>query len=231
MTLLRGKKDPRLERNTEFFSRFDQSRPIYQYEFTVFDTELTGLNPKREEIVSIGAVRIRNLKINISESFYELVKPTKKLPKNSTLIHRITPQQLEQAPPLENILGDFIEFCGNTLLVGHYIGLDMSFLNRATQKIMGGKLHNPCIDTMRLAQVFNEERWGNYYDQFDYGISYNLEDLSVKYGLPLFKRHDALQDAYQTAYLFLFLAKKLKQGGLKTLKDLYMAGRSWRWLF
>jgi len=228
---LKIEKDPLIKDNKAYFANFDQSGLISDYKFTVLDTELTGLDYKTDEIVSIGAVKIENLRIIVEKSFHVYVKPKKPLPKNSTLIHRITPQEIENAPMLETILPDFIRYCNKTLLVGHYIGLDMHFLNRAAKNILGGKLNNPCIDTMRLAQVYNEDQWGNYYDQFNYKISYNLDDLSKEYGLPLFQRHDALQDSLQTAYLFLFLVKKLHQGGLKTLKDLYMAGRSWRWLF
>ncbi len=225
------KKDPVLLKNYSYFEEFDQTRPLSDYEFVVFDTELTGLNPKKDEIVSIGAVRIRNFQILVGETYYQYVKPTRALPKDSTLIHRITPEQIKDAPAIEEVLPEFVEFCNGALLVGHYIDLDMSFVNRACIKYLGGRLANPCIDTLRLAQVYKEEQWGNYYDQFDYRISFNLADLAKEYNLPEFSQHDALQDAMQTAYLFLFLVKKLKRGGIRTLKDLYMAGRSWRWLF
>ena len=225
------RKDPVLLKNYSYFQEFDQTRPLSEYEFVVFDTELTGLNPKKDEIVSMGAVRIRNFRIMAGETYSQYVKPTRPLPKDSTLIHRITPEQIEDAPPIQEVLPQFVEFCNGALIVGHYIDLDMAFLNRVCIKYLGGRLANPCIDTLRLAQVYKEEQWGNYYDQFDYRISFNLNDLAKEYNLPEFSQHDALQDAMQTAYLFLFLVKKLKRGGIRTLKDLYMAGRSWRWLF
>lgn len=225
------KKHPVLAANQAAFRHFDQSRPVASYDFVVFDTELTGLNPRRDEIVSIGAVRIRSLRLSAGENFHVYVRPRRELPKNSTLIHQITPQQIENAPLLPEVLPDFVKFCNGALLVGHYVGLDIGFVNRAAKTCMGGKLANPCVDTMRLAQVFKEERWGNFYDQFNYGVSYNLRDLAREYDLPVFDRHDALQDALQTAYLFLFLVKKLRSGGITTLRELYLAGRSWRWVF
>ncbi len=228
---IKDAKHPLILENNEHFRNFDQSKPISAYEFVVFDTELTGLNLRTDEIVSIGAVRIRDLRILTGENFYVHVRPNKPLPKDSTLIHRITPEQLQHAAELPDILPDFIEFVNGALLVGHYVGLDISFINRALKKYLGGRLTNPCIDTMRLARIYKEEQWGNYYDQFDYKISYNLADLAQEYGLPTFEQHDALQDALQDAYLFLFLLKKLKSGGIETLKDLYLAGRSWRWIF
>jgi len=231
ITSLWRKSHPVIQENHAYFREFDQARKLEEYDFVVFDTELTGLNSKKDEIVSIGAVKVKGLQIHMSQNFYVFVKPRGELPKDSTLIHRITPEQIENAPPLESVLKDFVRFCNGGLIVGHYIDLDMGFINKATRAELGGIMANPCIDTLRLAQVYREEQWGNYYDQFNYNISFNLGDLAREYNLPLMKEHDALQDAIQTAYLFLFLVRKLKKGGITTLKDLYMAGRSWRWLF
>ncbi len=222
---------PILIENKRFFLDFDQSRPIKDYEFTVFDTELTGLNLRKDEIVSIGAVKVRNLRIVPGENFHCYIRPQNLPSKAATLIHRITPDVLKDAHSIEEVLPEFVSFCHGSFLVGHYVGLDVKFLNKALKQYLGGTINNPCIDTMKLAQLYKEEQWGNYYDKFNYRISFNLEDLSIEYGLPDFEPHDALEDAYQTAYLFLFLVKKLRSGGFETIKDLYMAGRSWRWIF
>lgn len=229
--LLGRELDPLMERNRLYSRSLDQGLPVARYDFVSVDTELTGLDSRRDEIVSIGAVRIRNLRICLTECFHAYVKPEKPLPKDSTLIHRITPGQIKNAPFLAEVLPSFVDFCGDSLLVGHYIGLDMGFINRACVRLFGSPMANPCIDTMRLAQVYKEEQWENYYDQFNLQISYNLTDLAREYNIPVFPSHDALQDAIQAAYLFLFLIKKLRNGDITTLKDLYMAGRSWRWLF
>jgi DNA polymerase III subunit epsilon len=222
---------PVLGRNNELFSRLDQNRPIESFDFVVLDTELTGMNPDKDEIVSIGAVKIHDLAIAPSSIFHTLVHPRGAMPKKSTLIHRITPEEVREAPRLHQVLPDLLEFCEGCLIVGHHVGLDMSFINRALKEVLGGVLRTPCLDTMRLAKIHDEELWVNYYDQFNLTVSYNLRDLAVRYGLPCFPEHDAMQDALQTAYLFLFLVKKLRRGSIRTLKDLYLAGRSWRWYF
>ncbi|MFP4071934.1 MAG: PolC-type DNA polymerase III [Desulfovibrionales bacterium] len=219
---------PRLQELEHYFRHFDQDRNLDEYEFVVLDTELTGLTPRRDEIVSIGAVKIRNFQIT-AETFYTLVAPKGEMPKTSTLIHRITPEQVREAPTLRTMLPKLLEFCGTALIVGHNIGLDMQFLNRAAVRIFGSRLKTPCIDTMRLAQVYEAEQWENYYDRYDESVSYQLNDLSVRYGLPAFGQHNSFYDAMQTSYLFLFLVRKLHSGDIKTLRDLYMAGRSWRW--
>jgi DNA polymerase-3 subunit epsilon len=225
----RKSSHPAFADNRGYFRELDQKQPLEAYEFVVFDSELTGLDPTRDEIVSIGAVRIRDLRILMGETFHAYVKPGQDLPKDSTLIHRITPQQVENAPGLAEVLPGFMEFCGRSLLVGHHVGLDASFLNRAAKKLFGATVHNPGLDTMRLAQAYREMTWKQYHDRFRMNVSYNLADLAREYGLPSFTRHDAFADALQTAYLFLFLVKKMRTQGIVTLKDLFNAGQ--RWIF
>ncbi len=223
---------PLLTEYEGMFTSFDQKRPLADYEFVVLDTELTGLSPRSDEVVSIGAVKIRNFQIT-ADSFYSLVAPKGEISEVSTLIHRITPEQVKDSPRLRQVLPRFLKFCGKSLFVGHNVGLDMSFLNRAARDILGGKLQTPCLDTMRLSMVYEAELWEHQaeYGKYDTSVSYQLGDLTEKYGLPSFNQHNALYDAMQTAYLFLYLVKKLHSGGIETLHDLYMAGRSWRWYF
>ncbi len=223
---------PVFTKNNSYFKNLDQDQPLSSYEFVVFDTELTGMNQRRDEIVSIGAVRIKNLQIIAGENFHTFVRPrTMTAATEGTFIHRITPEQLAKAPELRDILPEFINFCGASLLIGHYVSMDVSFINRATRKIFGAKIKTPCLDTMRLAQVYTESCWEQYHDRFNLRVSYNLADLSRAYNLPIFSGHDAMLDALQTAYLFLFLAKKLNQRGLVTLRDLFKAGQSWKKIF
>ncbi|MCA1945159.1 MAG: 3'-5' exonuclease [Desulfovibrio sp.] len=222
---------PAILANNAIFRSLDQNRPIEEYDFVVLDTELTGFSVAEDAIVSIGAVRIRGMRLNPADSFFAMVDPGRPLPKASTLVHRITPQAVEGRPRLQEVLPALVEYCNGSLIVGHHIGLDMRFLNHACSRYLGGTLATPCLDTLKLAQVYEAEQWENYYDRYQSNVSYQLGDLAVRYGLPLFDRHDALQDAMQTAYLFLYLVRSLRQGGIATLKDLYLSGRSWRFYF
>ena len=217
--------DPKLAANKEFFSHFDQGKPLAEYSFVVCDTELTGLNRKKDELVSIGAVKITNLQIDLSSMFHKFVRPREMAHTRATLVHRITPEQLENADPIELILPQFLDYIYGSLLVGHHLMLDMHFLNKAAKQVLGGTLSNPGVDTMRMAQGYNRVRLGHYHEHNPREISYNLDDLGKEYNLPSFKPHDALEDALQTAYLFLYLIKKFRKGGLVTLKDIYQSGR------
>jgi DNA polymerase-3 subunit epsilon len=219
-----------LEESRRIFRRLNQDRPLEEYEFVAVDTELTGLSLRNDEIVSIGAVVIREMRIQPEETYFTLIRPDMDLPKLSTLIHQITPGEVADAPTLEEALPKFVEFCKGRLIVGHHVGLDISFLNRALRRIYGAGLNSPCLDTMRLAQAYEEALWEGFYDQFDMKVSYHLPDLAEAFGLPAFKAHHALSDAFQTAYLFLFLARKLTKGNIRTLKDLHAAAKPRRFL-
>jgi len=220
-----AKADPKLLANKEFFSHFDQGKPLAEYSFVVCDTELTGLNKKKDELISIGAVKITNLQIDLSSMFHHFVRPENMEHTLATLVHRITPEQLENAESAEEVLPKFVDYIHGSLLVGHHLVLDMHFLNKAAKRIMGGTLSNPGVDTMRMAQGYNRVRLGHYHEHNPREISYNLDDLGREYKLPVFKPHDALEDALQTAYLFLYLIKKFRKGGLVTLKDIFQSGR------
>jgi DNA polymerase III subunit epsilon len=212
--------------NNRNFVRFDFQKNLSDCSYVVFDTELTGLNRKKDEIISIGAVRIRDLQIDLSETFHYYVKPRNIDPTRATLIHRITPQQLEQAPPLEEVLPFFLKFIENDLLVGHYVVIDTSFLNRATRHLYNGTVANPRLDTMRMAQIYKRLVLDDYYGSQQVADGrYNLQRLSVELNLPYFEAHDALEDALQTAYLFIFLVKKLSTVGITTIRELFAAGK------
>jgi len=219
-----SKPSPLLLKNREYFAVFDQSRLLTDCNFVVLDTELTGLS-RRDEIISIGAVRIVNLQIELGATFHRYVRPRNLNHNQATFIHQITPEQLRESPSIEDVLPEFIEFCGDSLLVGHFLDIDMGHLNRAARKLLGGTLANPAVDTLRLVKAYKEANQICDYGYCDQSFSYNLDDLSAEFELPRFKAHDALEDALQCAYLFLFLVKKLGGGQVQTLRQLHHAGR------
>ena len=226
-----GPPHPLIAANNAFAAALDRDLPLERYDFVVIDTELTGLDPKKDEIVAIGAVRIREMRLHCGESFYSLVRPIKKLHSDSTLIHRLTPEQLKDARGIDEVLPRFIEFCGEAVIVGHYVGLDLGFLNKAALALLGGAVTTPSLDTLRLAMAHQESVNGPYYDHYQNQAAYNLTALAKTYRLPRFPEHNALNDAFEAAYLFLCLAQKLKKGGAVTLRDFLKAGRKWKIIY
>ncbi|MCK4838628.1 MAG: 3'-5' exonuclease, partial [Desulfobulbaceae bacterium] len=187
-----GEIHPLISRNKQAFLTFDGNLPLHEYEMVVFDTELTGLDAKKDEIVAIGAVKIRNLQIQCDETLYALVKPEGQFHTPSTLVHRITPQELNKAEKLKDILPRFLEFCGDAIHIGHYLRLDLEFFNAASRNLLGGTINTPYLDTMRLAMAYNEAKHGHYYDHSNIHGAYTLDAMSKEFGLPVFTAHNAL---------------------------------------
>lgn len=222
-------ENPVLAANHAHFVRLDPETPLEQLTFAVLDTELTGLNPRDDEIVSIGAVRVRGMAIQAQDSFSSLVQPRRGVPKSATLIHGITPQQLEDAPRLRAILPELVDWLGGSLVVGHHVELDLGFLNPAVCDVFGAPLANPHLDTLLLARLYHAQTTRDAVEREAGHTRFALADLAAVYHLPRFPEHEALSDALQTAYLFLYLVRKLSGGGIRTLKDLQQADRNWKW--
>jgi DNA polymerase III subunit epsilon len=199
-------------------------RPVATGQFVVLDTELTGLKPGKDEILSIGAVRVRNLQIVLDECYYSKIRPARAIAPGSTLIHRITQQAVEDAPHFDTVIPDFVGFCGSAILVGHFMTLDFAFIDRSSRRLMGGIMGNPRVDSMQLARFHNRRKNQNGGRGRGSSDSLHLSVLTAKYGLPSFPQHHAFLDALQTAYLFIFLARKLDGYGIRTLADLLRIG-------
>jgi len=215
---------PSIAANNLISVAVDKDLPVRDCEFVVFDTELTGLNQRKDEIIAIGAVRIRNLQISCGDTFYALIKPRGKLHTPSTLIHRITPRELLGAENIIDVLPRFIDFCGGAFLVGHHVSMDLDFVNRACENYLGGIIQSSSLDTMRLAMAYKESLNGPYVDHHEKQNSYRLSSLSEEFHLPKFEEHNALQDAMQTAYLFIYLIHKMRYGNTGTMNEYFKIG-------
>jgi len=205
--------------------RIDDDSAIENCNYVVVDTELTGLNPKKDSIVSIGAVRMKGGRIDLSDIFYRLINPSSAMKHESIIIHGITPSDVAQKPSIEGVLSDFIDFCGEDLMVGHFVTLDMDFINRQARRINGVPMKNHVIDTCSIHEWirFNDGDFSRHYGGLSEEL--NLFALAKKYRIPFNNAHNAMSDAFITAQLFQRFLSFLPRFGVKTLKDLIRIGR------
>lgn len=194
-------------------------------DFVVLDTELTGLNVSKDSIVSVGALRMKGGSIDVGKGFYRLVSPKTPISRQSVLVHGITPSEALVQKGIDQLLPELVQFIGDAVIVGHFISLDMSFINRELCGSMGHGLENPVIDTARIYEWIRKCTVN--------GCAYHesgVEDLSLgtlarKYSIDCCGMHNALQDAYVTAQLLQrFIRKYLPAAGMSTLGDLLKAG-------
>ena len=168
-------------------------------ELVALDTETSGLNPKKDEILSIGAVRIVKNRVILNETFYEYVKPTKNISEESIKIHHIRPCDLKEAlEPKEAILS-LLDFIGNRPIIGYYIKFDIAILNRYIKLHLGKKLLNEHIEISSM--YYKRRKRSSPYEFIDLKFDTIIEELDI----PKLGKHDALNDAIMTAVSYLKL--------------------------
>ena len=122
--------------------------------YIVVDLETTGLNPKTDKIIEIGALKIENGKP--VETFQSLVNPGRALTEKVRDITHITDEELAEASYIEEILPKYMEFAGEYPLVGHSILFDYSFLKRAAVN-QGYSYEREAVDTLAIARAYLPE--------------------------------------------------------------------------
>lgn len=179
--------------------------------FCVVDVETTGLDLRRDEIVSIGAVKVREGRVT-AETYYSLARPRGEMSAQSMAVHAILPDDVEAARPIEDVLAEFRVYADGAALVAHAAWVERAFINRAL-KSSGQRLPAAIIDTAALARHLGMEGTG--------GREPSLEFLARRLELPVHSPHHALGDAMTTAVVLLAVVSQLEAGGGVTLDDLY----------
>lgn len=203
-----------------------RNTPIKECPFVVFDTELSGLDVRKDFIVSIGAIKMTGGTVNISNEFYRLIRPEGDMTKKSVEIHGITPGELEDKESLDTVLPDFLDFVKDSVLVGHFLNIDLKFMNRALKNKYNHKLENLALDTHSIHEWLFEH--GVEFKKHYHGGSTKTDLFSVaqRYGITVDTAHDALNDAFVTAQLFQRFLYFLHADGMHTLNDLLDIGRA-----
>ena len=132
---------------------------LFDQEYVVYDTETTGLNSGTDQMIEIGAVKVKN--DEIIERFDELIACPTPLPKIITELTNITDEMLVGKDTEENVTKRFLEFIGDRPLVAHNAQFDISFITSAVRKYNLGEFNNTVIDTMGLARNMYPE-WRNH---------------------------------------------------------------------
>ena len=183
--------------------------------YTVFDTETTGLRPKEgDKIISLGAVRVLNQRVLQGETFDQLIDPQRPLSLDSVRIHGIQPATLRGKPTINRVLPRFHQFAGDTVLIGHNVAFDLSFI-RQEEEALDCRFDQPVLDTLLLAALVNPDR-----------DDYSLNALADALGITVTGRHTALGDALITAELLVKLIPLLKQRDIHTLGQALEASRA-----
>lgn len=175
--------------------------------YVVFDVETTGLSPVYDTIIELAGVKMRQGEI--IDTFESFSNPHQKLSDKIIEITSITDDMLVDAPEVGDVLKDFHEWVGDSVLVAHNATFDISFLNQGYEKIGYEKVSVPVIDTLELARFLLPEL-GNH----------RLNSLCKRFNVELTQHHRAVYDAEATGYLFWKLLEQLEEQDIVQLNTL-----------
>ncbi|MFA6788094.1 MAG: 3'-5' exonuclease [Arcobacteraceae bacterium] len=187
--------------NAEYLYLFDKPN---KEEFVCFDCETTGLNVLKDDIISIGAVIIKNNTIVASKKFVRYVKPKTKLQIDAIKVHHIRECDLLEADDIEEVLKEFLAFIGNRILVGYYLEFDIAMVNKTLKTLLGITLPNKAIEVSALYHDWKIEAIPQ--GHIDLRFNTILNDLK----LPQLSKHDAYNDAIMSAMMFIKLKNQPK---------------------
>ncbi len=179
-------------------------------EYVVFDIETTGLSPKFNKIIEIGAVRIKDGKIQ--DTYSRFVNPEVPIPYSITKLTSINDGMVMEAPTIEEILPEFLEFVGDAILVAHNASFDTGFIKEFAKR-QGLEFNSTIVDTMTLAHILIPELG-----------KYTLDRLCKQFNVSLENHHRACDDAAATAEIFVKMVRMIKEKEITTIKELNAMG-------
>lgn len=177
-----------------------KSISINETRFVVFDTETTGLLPKKDKLLSIGAVTIINNRIKVKDCL-EIFLEQAHFNNETVPIHGILKNGIQKKVTQEESVKLFLDYVGNAVLVGHHIRFDILMINQALKELQLPNLKNKVVDTALLYPML----LGKPQHQI------SLDDLCKNFNIAMHDRHNALGDAYLTALVFIKIVNQLKK--------------------
>lgn len=183
-----------------------EDKNIEEAEYVVFDLETTGLEPALNEIIEIGAVKLKDMKI--VSKFHRLVKPKKPVSQFTTNLTGITNEMLEKENPIEVVLPEFLSFIEDAILVAHNADFDYRFLREWVAKVYNNHFEQTYIDTLALSKSLLNLK------------GYSLDKVVDELNLGNFEHHRAHEDANVTALVFIKLIEMAKNKNIKKLSEL-----------
>ena len=196
--------DPRFLWEGEALTTADPlSLALEEAPYVVFDVETTGSSAtKGGAITEIGALKV--VRGQVVEEFVTLVNPGRKIEPFVARLTGITDRMVADAPPISEVLPSFERFVEGSVLVGHNVHFDCSFVTAAR----GLPLPNPVLDTLKLARCLVP------------GLRrYRLASLASHFGVRAMPNHRALSDAAATSEVFLKLLKLLRSAGVGSVGE------------
>jgi DNA polymerase III subunit epsilon len=182
----------------EFWKNYAATFEHKSERYVVISTETTGLNPKKDVIISIGAIAVINDRIMVGDSF-EVVIPQYQYLHDNGITNDFLIESANKKLTESEAIQEFINFLKNATLVGHRIHFDIEMINEALDKIGCGRLKNEALDV----EIMYKKLMDNNEKQF------TIDELLKLHKITKSDRHSSSDEAFTIALLFLKLKSKL----------------------
>jgi DNA polymerase III subunit epsilon len=180
----------------------DPSAGLESATFVALDVETTGLQPRQHRVIEIGLARYERGRL--IEHYSRLVNPERRIPDYINKLTGLADSDLISAQRFSQVAGEIVTFIGDSVLLGHNIGFDISFLNAELDRCRLPTLINRSIDTIPLStRILKQIRRPS------------LDRVAKELGLPPRKHHRALGDAELAAEVALRLIGIASQEGIR----------------
>lgn len=185
----------------------DLKKDIEEFDLTFLDLETTGLDAiSGDAICEIAAFKVRKRKV--IDKFYSLINPKMSMPEEVYRIHKISDEQLKDAPYFCDVAEDLISFLEGSVLCAHNVGFDLGFLNTELRRINYSSLVLAAIDILNMARKALRLR------------RYNLGEVAHFFNIGHEGQlHRALPDVEVTYQIFFKLKDILQKRGVSSLGD------------
>ncbi|MEM6785274.1 MAG: exonuclease domain-containing protein [Bacteroidota bacterium] len=179
----------------------DPRTPLAEVEVLALDLETTGLDPKRDAILSVGSVPVVRGAVKVGQSAHVLVQADRSVAQSAT-VHGLLDSDVEDGVPLDDALAHVLARLAGRVLLAHHAVFDHGCLDSACRAVYGVPLLVPIIDTLALARRKHQAHAHQHHGTAA-PDAFRLATLRETHGLPAYHAHNALSDALATAELFL----------------------------
>ena len=195
-----------------FVDTWRDDTPLDRVRFVVLDSETTGLDPRTDRIITLGAVAVQGGDIVLSDAFDALIRLDENT--SAVTVHGITRDQARHGRSEAEVLAEFLDYLGDGVIVGHHIGHDIATLDAGYERGWGMTLRNRSLDTMDL--TLHLERDGAFSGRPPIR-HFTLDALCDLFDVIPHDRHTASGDAFITAQVFMRLLRLSARFGRSTL--------------
>lgn len=174
-------------------------------EWISLDCETTGLDTKKDHILTIAAVKVKDGQIKSSERLELTLRPPTSVNPASIRFHRLREADVENGMTAQEATHQLLNFIGSRPILGYNIKFDTDMLNRMVMPIIGVKLPNLTVDVAPMFHKFRQRQLGHG------DIDLSFANIIRTLNLPMWAAHDAYNDALMTGLIFLSLQHKLNE--------------------